>query len=214
MPTFASSLVNHIRAALWLLDWPVNAEQVEAAGHPFSASVDKQLESSTFVSSTTKLVYGLASDNCAHASSSSLLSTSSTLSSLTALESPDTIQNVLSRDYEIDGRTGFVPSSAAVTSAPAELDTRDEDIDGKKKNRNRLPAAYDRWEDALASAPDQLALADADDDSMRARRFRVSGHEWRTQFHQASILLVPFPPFDRFHFAPLLTFLFLAIPAT
>ena len=159
MPTIASSLVNHIRAALWLLDWPQQAAA-------------QTTNNNSFVSSSTKLVYGLATDQCAYASCSSLVSTSSGSSA-----------GVLSSDYEIDGRTGFVPCSAAVTQ-------EDSGQDGNGNDRkNRLPAAYARWEDALASAPDELALADADDDSVRARRFRASGREWRAQFHQASILL-------------------------
>jgi len=64
--------------------------------------------------------------------------------------------------FEIDSRTGFVPWSPPVTS---------------------LPLAFARWEHALATAPNQVSLANLD-----LPKSRISSQTWRESLAKVSNL--------------------------
>ncbi|KAG8868787.1 hypothetical protein FRC20_002785 [Serendipita sp. 405] len=173
LQSIAANLLQRIQAALWLENCPQYSLFLDPQGRPAQPPP-------TLSTSSTKLVYGLSHHDTTSTASNRLASSTSVLSSISGQRTTkssrrplvvikdDTNPGLLADGhYEIDSRTGFVPCSVPVTS---------------------LPAAFGPWESALAVAPLQLALADADDDSPLARTKRLSGQQWRAQFAQMPVL--------------------------
>ncbi|KAG8817290.1 hypothetical protein FRC17_011298 [Serendipita sp. 399] len=169
LQSIAANLLQRIQAALWLENCPQYSLSLDVQGRPAHPPP-------TLSTSSTKLVYGLSrlrndissTLTSAPTSNDGKRTTQRSRRPLIVIKQDDANPGLLADGhYEIDSRTGFVPCSVPVTS---------------------LPAPFGPWESALAIAPTQLALADADDDSQLARAKRLSGQQWRAQFAQMPVL--------------------------
>ena len=84
-----------------------------------------------------------------------------------------------------------IPSSPAFKFAQFDVDHRTGFAPNTKAEITRLPAAYDFWEDHLASANSSLSLGH--DTSHTALARRASGARWRSDFLSVSLRFLPTP---------------------